>query len=69
MLDDKKVEILAKHAKCTVEEINDTERILIGQDDILPAMEEYAIEFHNVCICSPDIEKQIINRFINRKKR
>ncbi len=36
-------EILAKHEGCSVETINDSERILIGQDVILPAMEEYAI--------------------------
>ena len=37
-----KEEILAAHEGCTVDQITDSERILIGQDVILPAMEEYA---------------------------
>lgn len=34
--------ILAKHQGCDVSTILDTERVLIGQDVILPAMQEYA---------------------------
>lgn len=36
-------QILAKHEGCDVETINNSERILIGQDVILPAMDEYAL--------------------------
>lgn len=38
-------QILSKHSEYTEDEILDSERILFGQDEILPAMEEYASQF------------------------
>ena len=37
-----KEEVLAKHEGVDISVIEDSERILIGQDVILPAMQEYA---------------------------